>query len=292
MIHTAEYRDRLLIDLAHFSGLSIRQRWQLAYESIPELRVFQKDGTEAFVSAQKRNTFLRFQSSRSIMPFNKLITSEDQQILTILSASYPEALRQSFEPPLVLFYKGDISLVHMPLIAVVGARFHTPYAFAALKHLLSPLIENGVGVVSGLARGVDALAHQLVIERGGKTVGVIGTGLDQYYPSSSRSLQISMQSSQLVLSEYPLATRPQRHHFPQRNRIIAGLARGTLVIEAKNKSGSLITARMALDEGRDVFAVPGSIFSPLSKGCNTLIQAGAIPCTSGEDILAQWKDID
>lgn len=288
MIHTIENNDRLLIDLAHFPGLSIRQRWQLAYEGIPELRAFQSDGPQAFVSAQKRRTFLHFQSSRSRTSDCKTLSYKAQNILTILSDSYPEALRHSFEPPLVLFCKGDTSLLRKPLVAVVGARDHTPYAAAAMEHLLPPLVEKGIGVVSGLARGVDALAHQLVIDRGGMTVGVIGTGLDQYYPSSSKELQQNMAVSQLVISEYPLTTRPQRHHFPERNRIIAGLSRGVLIIEAKEKSGSLITARLSLEEGRDVFVVPGSILSPLSKGCNNLIHAGAIPCSSAQDILNQW----
>ncbi|MDT2753798.1 DNA-processing protein DprA [Enterococcus pseudoavium] len=210
------------------------------------------------------------------------------QYLTIEDPLYPEALRHVPTPPLVLFYKGDLTLLKGELLAVVGARAATQYGYQVLQELMPTLTKRGFIIVSGLAKGIDSFAHQFAISNQGKTIGVVGTGLDICYPKISGNLQIEMSRHQLVLSEYPNGTPPAKFHFPMRNRIIAGLSSGVLVIEAKKRSGSLITAQQALDYGKEVFVVPGSILDGRSSGCHQLIQDGAICVEKTKDIFDSY----
>lgn len=208
-----------------------------------------------------------------------------EQYLTILDADYPAALAEIYQPPLVLFYRGHRELLARRKLAIVGARMCTSYSQHCLRRLLPELIQTGLVTVSGLASGVDTLVHQETLMAGGQTIAVIGNGLNVVYPQSNQLLQEQISKVGLVLSEYPQDAPPQKFHFPQRNRIIAGLAVGTLVTEAKQRSGSLITANLALQENRNVYAIPGGIFAPLSQGTNELIQAGALPVLSAQDII-------
>lgn len=279
-----------LFTLAHYPYLTYKEKWTLACERIVTLSGFSQNCVgKATVNRKKRASFLRYEKNIPIMQLTEQYEKLSIRYLSILSPLYPSQLRHSYEPPLVLFYSGQLSLLSLTLLGVVGARECTPYAQLALNVLLPDLADSGIGIVSGLAKGVDGLAHQYAVSSEQPTIAVIGTGLDRVYPTMHSSLQQEMTESQLVITEYPLGTPPKKHHFPARNRIIAGLSRGVLVIEARKRSGSLITARMALEEGRDVFAVPGSIVSELSEGCNDLIKAGAIPCSSGKDILDEWN---
>lgn len=212
-----------------------------------------------------------------------------EKIAVILHSSpgYPRLLRSIYQSPFLLYSKGTAVPEELAL-AVVGARRFSSYGRQAAEELVGGVAKHAA-IVSGLALGIDALAHQAAIDAGGRTIAVLGSGLDKQsiYPSSNRYLadKIIATGGQL-LSEFPLGTPPLKHHFPLRNRIISGLSRATLVIEAAIKSGSLITAYQALEQGRDVFAVPGSIYSPLSAGTNHLIKQGAAAVTSGEDIMA------
>lgn len=275
--------------LAHCPFLTYKEKWQLAVERIPELAHFSHNcDSKRRLTNEKRASFLRYEKNMPIMQLieqNKKLSIES---VSLLSPLYPSQLKHSYEPPLMLFCKGDLSLLSMTLLGIVGARECTAYGEAAVKLILPDLTASDIGIVSGLAKGVDVIAHKGAMTNGGRTIGVIGTGLDYYYPAVNREIQKEMCNNQLVITEYPLNTPPRKHHFPARNRIIAGLSRGVLVIEAKRRSGSLITARMALEEGRDVFAVPGSVLSDLSIGCNDLIKSGAIPCSTGLDILDEW----
>jgi DNA processing protein len=211
-------------------------------------------------------------------------------VITILDKEYPPLLKEIYQPPWALFAKGDISLLEkVPKLAVVGSRQATQYGKNAIQLIFPGLIDNGVLIVSGLARGIDALAHENAIKIGGKTIAVIAGGFYHIYPKENMNLALEMMKNQLVLSEYPPDTKPLRWHFPSRNRIISGLSKGTLIIEAKRKSGSLITANFAVNEGRDVFSLPGSIFNPYSTGANELIQQGAKLVTSAEDILEEIR---
>ena len=211
-------------------------------------------------------------------------------VITILDKEYPPLLKEIYQPPWALFTKGDLSLLETdPKLAVVGSRQATQYGKNAIRLIFPGLIDKGVLIVSGLARGIDAIAHEYAIKNGGKTIAVIAGGFYHIYPKENTSLALEMMKNQLVLSEYPPDTKPLRWHFPSRNRIISGLSKGTFIIEAKRKSGSLITANFAVNEGRDVFSLPGSIFNPYSIGANELIQHGAKLVTGAEDILEEIR---
>ncbi|KMK53989.1 hypothetical protein FEFB_02740 [Fructobacillus sp. EFB-N1] len=205
--------------------------------------------------------------------------------LTYFDKYYPKRLSEIYQPPLVLFYQGDLRALALPSLAVVGARDASSYGLASLRQLLPDVVKAGISVVSGLAKGIDVMAHQMTFHYGGVPVAVIGTGLDRAYPANHRLLQEQVGQQGLLLSEYPVGSLPLRSHFPDRNRIIAGLSSATLVIEVKHHSGSLITANLALQENRQVLSVPGPINAPLSVGPNELIQAGALPVLTSSDII-------
>lgn len=208
--------------------------------------------------------------------------------ISIMDPEYPEELLWMHNPPVLLFYSGNIDLLKHPKIAVVGSRSCSRTGIQSVEKIINEL-NNELIVVSGLAKGIDAVAHYAAIRNGGKTIGVIGTGLDVFYPRSNKQLQKYMSGSHLVLTEYGPGQSPQKHHFPERNRIIAGLSRAVIVAEARMRSGSLITCERAMEEGRDVFAIPGSILDGRSDGCHHLIQEGAKLVTSGKDVLDEFE---
>jgi DNA processing protein len=220
----------------------------------------------------------------------KQYDTNEISVITIFDKEYPTILKEIYQPPWALFAKGDISLLQRePKLAVVGSREATQYGKNAIRLLFPHLIEKGVVIVSGLAKGIDALAHECTINNGGSTIAVIAGGFYHIYPKENLVLAMKLMKSHLVLSEYPPDVKPIKWHFPMRNRIISGLSKGTLIIEAKRKSGSLITANYAVNEGREVFSLPGSIFNPYSNGTNDLIQQGAKLVTSAEDILEELR---
>ena len=219
----------------------------------------------------------------------KRLQEKRVKVLTILDGGYPQRLKEIYLPPIVLFYRGNLSLINQRAVAIVGSRDHSKYAKDCIHELVPTIVNDGIVVVSGLARGVDTLAHEETLRTSGNTIAVIGSGLDVVYPPENVNLYDMIAKRGLLLSEYPLESRPLKFHFPYRNRIIAGLSHGVCVIEAKEKSGSLITANLALSENREVFAVPGNIFSPHSKGTNSLIEAGAYLVSSGETISKNLK---
>ncbi len=219
----------------------------------------------------------------------KRLQKQKVKVITILDGAYPQRLREIYLPPIVLFYRGNLSLINQRSVAIVGSRDHSKYAKDCIHELIPALVNDGIVVISGLARGVDTLAHEETLKVNGNTIAVIGSGLDVVYPSENLKLYDVIAKRGLILSEYPLQSRPLKFHFPYRNRIIAGLSHGVCVIEAKEKSGSLITANLALSENREVFAVPGSIFSIHSKGTNSLIEAGACLVSSGKTISKNLK---
>ncbi len=205
----------------------------------------------------------------------------DHHVIGWHDPDYPALLRRIASPPLVLFVAGDPGCLWHPSVAVVGTRSPTAGGRDNARDFAHALAVSGLGVVSGLAAGVDTEAHTGTLAAGGRTVAVLGTGPDVPYPRANSDLHARIVKSGAVVSEHPPGTQARREHFPSRNRIIAGLALGTLVIEAAQRSGALITARMATDCGRDVFAVPGSIHNPLARGCHALIREGAglVECT-------------
>jgi len=207
--------------------------------------------------------------------------------LTLQDPTYPENLRHVADPPPVLFTRGTLCPNDAVAVALVGTRRATPYGKAVAERFATDLAQAGVTVVSGLARGVDTAAHRAAIRAGGRTIAVLGNGLDQVYPSENHNLARGIVTADkgALVSEFAPGVPPDAVNFPRRNRIISGLSRLTVIVEAGEKSGALITADFALEQGRDVLAVPGSILSPSSAGSNYLLKQGAMPVTSAEDIL-------
>ncbi len=207
------------------------------------------------------------------------------EVLTWEDEAYPPYLKEIDQPPPVLYYRGTVLPEDDLAVAIVGTRNVTAYGKQLTKDTATYLTANGITVVSGLARGVDAIAHQTALEQGGRTFAVLGSGVDVIYPPEHRTLAESIVAHGALISDYPPGTQPDGVNFPPRNRIISGLSRGTVVIEAGEKSGALITAKFSIDQGREVFAAPGSVLSPMSRGTNNLLAAGAVPLTSPTVIL-------
>ena len=218
-----------------------------------------------------------------------LAAGESRQIVTLGDPAYPSSLLETADPPLLLYVQGRIELLGAESIAIVGSRHATRQGLDNARSFAAQLSHAGFTVVSGLALGIDAAAHEGGLEGAGSTIAVVGTGLDSAYPTRNRALASRIEAQGLLVSEYSLGTPPLPAHFPQRNRIIAGLARATLVVEAAPQSGSLITARLANEAGRDVLAIPGSIHSPQSHGCHALIKQGAKLVESVADILDELR---
>ncbi|MCI5725759.1 DNA-processing protein DprA [Fusobacterium sp.] len=210
---------------------------------------------------------------------------------TIDDDIYPEILKNIYNPPKKIYYKGNLKLLkEKKKIAIVGTRNNSSYGALCCEKIVKDLIAEDIVIISGFARGIDSIAHRICIENNGKTIAVVASGLDIVYPSSNVNLWKKIEENGLILSEYEYGTKPFRANFPQRNRIIAGLSEGVIVIESKEKGGSLVTANIALDEGRDVYAVPGEIFSDLSRGCNNLIRdSKAKLLNSVEEILKDYN---
>ena len=210
---------------------------------------------------------------------------EPRDVVVVGDARYPQILLESADPPLLLYARGRIELLQAPAIAIVGSRNPTAQGLENARAFASHLSRAGWVVVSGLALGIDGAAHEGGLDGGAGTIAVVGTGLDQIYPARHRALTERIVAGGLVISEFAIGTPALPEHFPIRNRIIAGLGRGTLVVEAALQSGSLITARLAAESGRDVFAIPGSIHSPQARGCHALIKQGAKLVDSASDIV-------
>ncbi|MEO8628843.1 MAG: DNA-processing protein DprA [Betaproteobacteria bacterium] len=208
-------------------------------------------------------------------------------LLTIADSRYPRALLEIADPPLLLFAKGRLELLRQPALAVVGSRSASAGGARDAQSFAEVLSNAGLTIVSGLALGIDAAAHRGGLAGASSSIGVVGTGLDKVYPARNRQLAHQLAEQGVLLSEFPLGTPPLPGNFPRRNRVISGLSRGVLVIEAALRSGSLITARQALDQGREVYAIPGSIHSPVAKGCHWLIKQGAKLVETAQDVLEE-----
>ena len=240
---------------------------------------------EAGLSKRIVEAFLRIHTSDLLERTWRQIESQGIQVLTWEDASYPRLLKEIEQPPPVLYARGEVSEDDEWAVAIVGTRRITAYGRQVAEDLAGAMARNGITVVSGLARGVDAVAHQACLKNGGRTLAVLGSGVDHIYPPEHRRLAQEIVANGAILSDYPPGTPPEAANFPPRNRIISGLARATLVVEAGKSSGALITATFAVEQGREVFAVPGGIYSPASQGTNQLIQQGARPYLAPQDIL-------
>lgn len=215
------------------------------------------------------------------------LAEPSRHLLALGDEDYPGALLQIPDPPTLLHVVGNVSLLQGPALAIVGSRNATAQGAIDARDFARSLSDAGYSIASGLALGIDAAAHRGGLAGASSSIAVVGTGLDRVYPARNRDLAHEIAERGVLVSEFPLGTPPVAANFPRRNRLISGLARGVLVVEAAMKSGSLTTARLALDQGRDVFAIPGSIHSPLSKGCHWLIKQGAKLVESADDVLAE-----
>ena len=228
-------------------------------------------------------TILKNKDEGLISRMEEYMNKNDIKYITILDENYPTSLKNIYDPPVLLFYKGDIELLKYKKIAVIGSRLATNYGMNTAFRISKELSEKYV-IISGLAKGIDSAAHTGSIYANGKTIAVVGTGLDMVYPKENTNLFKSILKNGLIISEYVVGTKPIPSNFPERNRIISGLSSGVIVVEAAKKSGALITADLALEQGKTVYAVPGNIDSLMSIGTNELIRNGAVPYTGAQDL--------
>lgn len=216
----------------------------------------------------------------------------DIKILKIFDAAYPHKLKQIYAPPIVLFAKGNLTVLNEPAIAIVGCRFSSTYGEKVAKEFAYKLSKRNINIISGLARGIDTCAHLGCLQAKGKTIAIMGSGLDVIYPTENKNIYDEIiKNGGIIISEYIIGTKPLPENFPRRNRIISGLSDGVLVVEAKEKSGTLITVDFALEQGKEVYVIPGNIDNVNSYGTNNLIKQGAQLITSENDIIENMKHI-
>jgi len=264
--------------------------WRRLENYFPDLKsAWQASSLELEKAGLKSKLVTEFNQWRktcNVFKLSEELIQEKINYLTWHDLSYPTILKEISAPPPVLYYQGKLPAIDKKRLAVVGSRQHSAYAEKIIAELLPTIITNGIEIVSGLALGVDTLAHQTTLQAHGQTLAILGSGLKNIYPSFNRRLANEIiYAGGTIISEFAPLTPPYKQNFPQRNRLIAGISQATLVIEAREKSGALITANYALEQNREVLAVPGNIFSEFSTGPNNLIRAGAATITSSEDIL-------
>ena len=218
------------------------------------------------------------------------LEQKNNAVITLFDSNYPALLKEISDPPPLLFVRGNPDLLALPQIAIVGSRNPSTQGLETAKAFAKTLSQHGFVITSGLALGIDAASHQGALNAKGYTIAVAGTGLDRVYPARHIELATEIVNTGAMVSEFPPGTLAKANHFPRRNRIISGLCQGLLVVEAAKESGSLITARMALEQNREVFAIPGSIHNPLARGCNALIREGAKLVETTQDILEEFHD--
>lgn len=289
---TMEIKERdWLYSLGLLEGIGRRTIYEL-YRAIGSFCNWSEDRVPNFRSIGS-STSLSHQIIKRLNPqqvqADKQKRIADQiEFVSFLDEEFPTVLHHIPDPPAMLFYKGDITLLNTPLLAIVGTRKATRYGESACQYFASGMSKRGMVIVSGMAIGIDTLAHRFALETGSPTVAVLGCAIDQIYPKQNTTLYRRIVQNGLILSEYPPGTKLHPGMFPDRNRIISGISQGVLVIEAAERSGSLITADHALEQGKEVFAVPGSIFSPASIGPHNLVKQGAKLVTDCQDIVDEF----
>ncbi len=259
--------------LAYFD--SVADAWNAPLEKLQE----------AGLSRKIAELVVRIRADVDIEALRQKIVDQGVNILTWDDESYPPSLKEIEQPPPVIFVRGELTIDDQFAVAIVGTRRATPYGRQIAEELAAFLAGQGITVVSGLARGVDAIAHSSALRAGGRTICVLGSGVDRIYPPEHSQMAEKIAQHGAILSDYPMGTGPDATNFPPRNRIISGLSMATVVVEAGETSGALITAGFAAEQGREVFAVPGNIIAPQSKGTNKLIQQGAQPLLTPQDLL-------
>lgn len=291
-----KFREKL-IHLHHCRGIGWKSIFKILQHDSTLSRIYKYPPSfyEKILPLSKNQLtiFLKDLHSLSIQSMLKQYNDNNVGIITIFDQEYPRLLKQIYDPPWVIYTLGDKSLLNSKkLLSVVGSRTPSSTSLQSMTKVLEPLIKQNWVLVSGLARGIDTMGHQLAIQNNGKTIAVIAGGLHHIYPHENKELATTITQNHILISEYPPSTKPEKWQFPMRNRIISGLTQGTLVVEAKERSGSLITADQALNQGREVFAIPGSILEPSCVGTNKLIQSGAKLVLTSEDILSEIRTFE
>ncbi|MCL2662480.1 MAG: DNA-processing protein DprA [Oscillospiraceae bacterium] len=258
-------------------------------------RVYNADERDYLAVEGIKQTDVKILMQKELGTANKILSDcaeSGSKIMTLNDSNYPECLRNIYDPPLILYMKGNLPYIDdEPVVGVVGTRKCTPYGITTAENVGYELSKNGIIVVTGLAKGVDTAATRGALRGGSSVIGVIGSGLDIVYPPGNKELFDDVACKGAVISEYPPGTPPLPENFPMRNRIISGLSRGVAVIEAPKKSGALITAARALEQGRDVFALPGNVDAITCEGSNALLREGAIPFLSAGDIIDEYIEL-
>jgi DNA processing protein len=245
------------------------------------------EALKSFVSATVASAIRRGIEEAALISTQSWLEDKQNHIITLGDSNYPQALLNISDPPLLLYVKGRLDLLNCAAVAIVGSRHATPQGMSNAEQFAANLSDAGLCIISGMAHGIDAAAHRGALQGKGSSIAVVGTGLDKVYPAANRDLAHTLAKSGVLISEFPLGTPPLAANFPRRNRLISGMSAGCLVVEASLQSGSLITARQAMEQGRDVFAIPGSIHAPQSRGCHKLIKQGAKLVESAADILEE-----
>ncbi len=244
------------------------------------------------VIASRADLLFDFDASAAVDRSIAWASQPGQCILTLADAAYPAALLEIADPPNVLYVRGNPALLQKRGLGMVGSRNATPQGLQTAESFAKTLASKGLTIISGLALGIDAAAHRGALAAGGNTIAVIGTGADRLYPARNKELALAIAEHGAIISEFPLGTPAIASNFPRRNRIISGLSRGVLVVEAAPESGSLITAQLAGEQGREVFAIPGSIHSPVARGCHKLIKQGAKLVETAQDVLEELGNFE
>lgn len=284
-----------LIHLSRCRKMTRREIWHLlqhdhSLKKVYEMTASQLSQHTSLTLSHAKNLYHDLHSSELWMETISIM--RNYHTITILDEIYPEMLKKIQDPPIVLYGLGNLQLLNnQPTLSVVGSRNPSKYAQDKVKLIVEPLIRRNWLIVSGMAIGIDSFAHWSALQNYGKTIAVLGGGFHHIYPKKNLHLYHKIIERNLVLTEYEPNMAPARYHFPERNRIISGLSFGTLVVEATEKSGTLITVDQALDQGREVYAVPGSLFVKQTKGCHLLIQEGAKLVMNANDILEDWNQI-
>ena len=259
---------------------TIENIWNMDKLALSKIDTLSKELIEEILNLEYR---------RNLQNYIYYMEKNNIKMLNIFDEKYPKKLKNIYDPPLVLYIKGDEKILNEFGIGLIGCRMCTKYGEAVSKKFAKDLTKYNVNIISGLARGIDSYAHIGCLEEKGKTIAVVGTGLDIVYPKENEYLVNNIiENGGVIITEYIVGTKPEKENFPKRNRIISGLSDGILVVEAKEKSGTFITVDFALEQGKNVFAIPGNILSTTSKGTNELIKQGAKMVTKVEDILEEY----
>lgn len=254
--------------------------WNAKKEELLKIEAIGEETTKQILKEEYRIGLKRYET---YMKQNNI------ELIHIYDKYYPEKLKTIYDKPIVLYIKGNKSILNKFSLAIIGCRDHTKYGEIVAKNISYQISKNNIVTISGLARGIDSIAHKETLKAKGKTIAVIGSGVDNIYPEENKELAKEIiKNGGTIISEYVIGTKPQKMNFPARNRIISGMSNGVVVIEAKKKSGTMITVDFALEQGKEVFAVPGNILSKNSEGTNELIKQGAKLVTNVEDILEEF----